>query len=59
MPTAKSPTLDQVLALVGRLSGRDRARLMVEIAEGLAEATPTPAARRFRAAGADRRHLGR
>jgi hypothetical protein len=54
MTTANSPTLDQALALARRLSARDRARLIAQIAEELAEATPPTDA-----AGADRRHLGR
>jgi len=41
---SQPPTLDQALALARRLSVRDRARLIAQIAEGLAEATPTPAA---------------
>ena len=44
MTTTNPPTLDQALALARRLSVRDRARLIAQIAEGLAEATPTPAA---------------
>ena len=44
MTTANPPTLDQALALARRLSVRDRARLIAQIAEDLAEATPTPAA---------------
>lgn len=42
MTTANPPTLDQALALARRLSLRDRARLIAQIAEELAEATPTP-----------------
>jgi len=44
MTTVNPPTLDQALALARRLSVRDRARLIAQIAEELAEATPTPAA---------------
>lgn len=44
MTTAKPPTLDQALALARRLSLRDRARLIAQIAEELAEAAPTAAA---------------
>ena len=40
MTTANPPTLDQVLALARRLSVRDRARLIAQIVEELAEATP-------------------
>lgn len=40
MTTANPPTLDQALALARRLSVRDRARLIAQIAEELAEATP-------------------
>jgi hypothetical protein len=39
--TANPPTLDQALALARRLLLRDRARLIAQIAEELAEATPT------------------
>jgi hypothetical protein len=42
--TANPPTLDQALALARRLSLRDQARLIAQIAEELAEATPTSAA---------------
>ena len=42
MTTANPPTLGQALALARRLSLRDRARLIAQIAEELAEATPTP-----------------
>jgi len=45
MTTANPPTLDQALALARRLSVQDRARLIAQIAEELAEATlPTIAA---------------
>ena len=44
MTTANPPTLEQALALARRLSVRDRARLIAQIAEELAEATPTFAA---------------
>lgn len=40
MTAANLPTLDQALALARRLSARDRARLIAQIAEELAEATP-------------------
>lgn len=40
MTTGNPPTLDQALALARRLSVRDRARLIAQIAEELAEATP-------------------
>ena len=40
MSTANSSTLDQALALARRLSLRDRARLIAQIAEELAEAAP-------------------
>ena len=40
MTTTNSPTLDQALALARRLSMRDQARLIAQIAEELAEATP-------------------
>jgi hypothetical protein len=40
MTAANLPTLDQALALARRLSVRDRARLIAQIAEELAEATP-------------------
>jgi hypothetical protein len=43
MTTVNPPTLDQALALARRLSVRDRARLIAQIAEELAEATPTTA----------------
>jgi hypothetical protein len=46
MTTANLPILDQALALARRLSIRDRARLIAQIAEELAEVTPpttTPA----------------
>lgn len=39
MITANPPTFDQALALARRLSVRDRARLIAQIAEELAEAT--------------------
>jgi hypothetical protein len=44
MTTANLPTLDQALALARRLSLRDRARLIAQIAEDLAEAAPPPTA---------------
>lgn len=44
MTTASQLTLDQALALARRLSLRDRARLIAQIAEELAEAAPTSAA---------------
>ena len=44
MTTTNPPTLDQALALARRLSVRDRARLIAQIAEELAEAPPTIAA---------------
>jgi len=40
MSVTNAPTLDQALALARRLSVRDRARLIAQIAEELAEATP-------------------
>jgi hypothetical protein len=44
MTTTNPPTLDQALALARRLSVRDRARLIAQIAEELAEVTsPTTA----------------
>jgi hypothetical protein len=43
MTTANPPTLDQALALARRLSKRDQARLIAEIAGDLAEVTtPVP-----------------
>ncbi|HMP42925.1 MAG TPA: hypothetical protein PKA05_21300 [Roseiflexaceae bacterium] len=43
MTTANPPTLDQALALARRLSVRDQARLIAQIAEALAAAPPTTA----------------
>jgi hypothetical protein len=40
MSVSNAPTLDQALALARRLSVRDRARLIAQLAEELAEATP-------------------
>jgi hypothetical protein len=40
MSVTNAPTLDQALALARRLSVRDRARLIAQIAEELVEATP-------------------
>jgi hypothetical protein len=39
MTTTNPPTLDQALALARRLSVRDQAQLIAQIAEDLAEAT--------------------
>lgn len=44
MTVANQPILDQALALARRLSMHDRARLIAQIAEELAEATLAPAA---------------
>jgi hypothetical protein len=52
-------TFDHALALARRLSVRDQARLIAQIAEELAEATLptiTHCVGRFHAAGADGRH---
>jgi hypothetical protein len=46
MTTANPPAFDQALALARRLSPRDQARLIAQIAEGLAEATPPPSGAR-------------
>jgi hypothetical protein len=42
MSITSTPILDQALALARRLSVRDRARLIAQIAEELAEATTPP-----------------
>lgn len=44
MSVTDASTLDQALALARRLSVRDRARLIAQIAEDLAEASPPPIA---------------
>lgn len=44
MSVTNAPILDQALALARRLSMRDRARLIAQIAEELAQETPPMAA---------------
>lgn len=44
MSVTNAATLDQALALARRLSVRDRARLIAQIAEELADATPVTTA---------------